>query len=86
MVKYEDLAKLSISELKAVIQMSQDIRTNKGGEIVRKMIIGQEFQITGDKNRGKIFILSKINRTKIIGKEKNGNNSYTIPFGMVIVD
>jgi len=86
MIKIEDLMQLSVAQLKEVINMAHDVRLLKGKELVKNMAIGTEFKITGNKNVGKVFILTKVNRTKVVAKEKNTGLNYTIPFGMVVMD
>jgi len=86
MITIVDLMKLNVKELKDLITMAQDVRQLKGKNAVKDMTIGTEFQITGDKNLNKIFILNKVNRTKVVAEDKESGLSYTIPFGMVIVD
>jgi hypothetical protein len=84
MITMVDLMKLSISELKEVVDMAQTARDFKGKQIVQKMNIGTEFKLTG--NDPNTYVLKKVNRTKVVANRKGTNQQYTIPFAMIIVE
>ena len=85
MITLDDLLVLSMDELNEVRRMIKDVRSLKSKDIVRNMTINSEFTISGDKNKGDVFILKKINRTKVVGVLKGTALSYTIPFEMIII-
>ncbi len=86
-ITYETLVAMSIVELRdlntmvvEVIKLKKDLM---GREKVRSLSVGDEFKINHQKHIGDIFITEKINKKRIVGKNKKTGLSYNIPFEMV---
>ena len=86
-ITYSELMKMDVDELRNLNEMAIEIIKVKmdliGKEKVKSLSVGDEFKIDHKNHVGQIFIVEKINKKKVVGRNKQTNMSYNIPFQMV---
>ena len=71
-----------LKNLKAMITIELGKRVNN---FANTLVEGQKVKINHNKTRGKVYIISKINRKKCIVVEQGGNDrmKYTVAFSLL---
>jgi len=84
MITIDDLIGLNNQELTEVMVMAKDLRNLRGKSAIKGMSINSEFTITDDS--GDIYILNKINKTRVVATKKGTDLQYRIPFEMIVLE
>lgn len=86
-ITYTELMKMDVDALCNLNQMAVEIIKVKkellGKEKVRSLSVGDEFKINHKNHFGVVYIVEKINKKKVIGKNKKTGARYNIPFEMI---
>lgn len=77
------LRKLTDTELKTLKSMIMIEMGKRVNNFASALIEGQKVKINHNKTRGKVYVISKINRKKAIVIEQGGNMKYTVPFSLL---
>ena len=77
------LRKLTESELKTLKSMIMIELGNRVNNFASALVEGQKVKVNHNKTRGRIYVISKINRKKCIVVEQGGNIKYTVPFSLL---
>ena len=86
-ITYSELMKMDVDELRNLNEMAIEIIKVKmsliGMEKAKSLSVGDEFKINHKNHTNQIFIVEKINKKKVVGKNKETGVSYNIPFEMI---
>ena len=77
------LRKLTDAELKTLKSMIAIEMGSRVNNFASALVEGQKVKINHNKTRGRVYVISKINRKKCIVVEQGGNIKYTVPFGLL---
>jgi hypothetical protein len=77
------LRKLTDTELKTLKSMIMIELGNRVNNFASALVEGQKVKVNHNKTRGRIYVISKINRKKCIVVEQGGNIKYTVPFSLL---
>jgi hypothetical protein len=77
------LRKLTDTELKTLKSLLTIELGKRVNNLANSLVEGQKVKINHNKTRGKVYVISKINRKKCIVVEQGGNIKYTVPFGLL---
>jgi len=86
-IRYENLIKMDLDELYDLNNMVIEVLKVKTDLLGKKRVaflsIGDEFKVDHKNHGEQIFIVEKINKKRVIGKNKVTGLRYNIPFEMV---
>jgi hypothetical protein len=77
------LRKLTEDQLKTLKSMIMIELGNRVNNFASALVEGQKVKVNHNKTRGRIYVISKINRKKCIVVEQGGNIKYTVPFSLL---
>ena len=77
------LRKLTDTELKTLKSLLTIELEKRVNNLANSLVEGQKVKINHTKTRGKVYVISKINRKKAIVIEQGGYMKYTVPFGLL---
>jgi hypothetical protein len=69
-----------LKNLKAMVVVELGKRVNN---FANSLVEGQKVKINHTKTRGKVYVISKINRKKCIVVEQGGNMKYTVSYSLL---
>jgi len=86
-VTHDQLVKMDIDELRKLNEDVIDVikwkRSLIAKEMGNKISIGNRIKIDNKNYLGRVFIVQKINKKNLVGKEEGTNTEYNIPMDVV---
>lgn len=86
-VTYDDLMKMDVEKLrdynKMIVETIKMKTSLLAKERVKDVSVGDEILIEHKRHKNVVFIVEKINKKNLVGKNKETGMSYNIPFELV---
>jgi len=84
---YTELNKMALTELKElnkkVVEVMKLKRSEKSLVSKESLYVGAKVKVDHPRLAGRTMVIEKLNRTKAVVKELNGNGGFRVPFSMI---